>query len=136
MAPEHSTLSSLDRLENEANDDFLLLSELGPDFFGSEHLLELKQTTTEKIELFEKRLRLAMLLGGTGVAWAFLAFLAHAFQKPLLSIAAYVLAAVSFAIFFGMLLWQKREFESRGELEYNLQVIDEELRKRATQKIV
>ena len=134
MSRTRLPLNSLDRLEKEANDDFQLLAELGPGWFGSEHLLELRRETFNKIELFEKRLKLAMLLGATGVAWAFLAFLASAFDKTILSLIAYALAGISFGVFFGMLVWQKRKFESKGELDYTIQMIEEELRRRTPKK--
>ena len=50
---KHST-DPFERLEREANDEFRLLDELGPEHFGSEHLLEFRGKVLQEITLQEK----------------------------------------------------------------------------------
>lgn len=128
-------LSHLERLEQEGNDDFHLLAELGPEHFSAEHLAELRGAARERLELFDRRQRLAMLIGGTAAGWVFLGILTGYFGPAWLSVAAIVLAGISFFAFFGVILWQKHRFESRGELEHTLLMIEEELRRRASKKM-
>jgi len=129
-----SSVSDLERLEREGNNDFQLLAELGPEHFGMEHLLELRTGARDQIAVFEHRRRLSMIIGGTATGWVLLGMLGAVMQMQWLSLLGYVLAGLCFSAFLGMIIWQKVRFESRGELEFTLQVIEEELRKRASKK--
>jgi hypothetical protein len=120
-----------DRLEREANDDFRLLDELGPAHFSAEHLMELHARVRERLVLFKGRQRLAMIVGVVGAGWGFLAMLFHAIGFRWLAFAALGGGALCFAGFLLIVFWQKRRFESKGELEYAQRVIEEELRRRA-----
>ena len=122
--------SPLDRLEREANDEFRLLSELGPAEFAFEHLLELRERARRRLQLFDRRQRLAMLLGGTAAGWVFLAMLAGSFGYPWLMIAGGAVGTLGFLAFFVLIILQKQRFESRGELEFTLRAIEDELRRR------
>jgi hypothetical protein len=123
--------SGLERLEREGNDDFLLLEELGPRHFGFEHLLELREQIRERLQIFQRRQRLAMIIGACSSGWIFLAIMARHFDYMWLALAAYSAGALSLIAFLGIVVWQKKQFESKGELEYTRQVIEEELRRRA-----
>lgn len=123
--------SPLDRLEREANDDFRMLDELGPTHFGPEHLMELYTQARERLSVFRGRQRLAMVIGSTAAGWIFLAVLANIFGFKWLSFGAFGVASLSFAAFLFIVFWQKKRFESRGELEYTQRIIEEELRRRA-----
>ncbi|MBX2891330.1 MAG: hypothetical protein KF734_10410 [Saprospiraceae bacterium] len=120
-----------ERLEREASDDFRLLDELGPTHFGAEHLMELHARTRSRLALFKGRQRLAMFVGVVGAGWALLAVVLHfvGFRWP--SFATLGAAALCFAGFLFIVFWQKKRFESKGELEYAQRVIEEELRRRA-----
>ncbi len=136
MMSRRPPLSDLDRLEREGNDDFKLLAELGPEQFGIEHLQELRAEARERMAVFEGRRRLSMIIGAVSTGWMVVGVLGGLLQAPWLSLLGYLLAGVGFTMFLGMVVWQKIRFESRGELEYTLQVIEEELRKRAAKKTV
>ena len=123
-----------DRLEREASDDFRLLEELGPVHFGTEHLVDLHAQARERLALFKVRQRLGMLIGGTGAGWALLAALFNLAGWNWLAIIALGAAALSFAVFLFIVFWQKKRFESRGELEYAQRLIEEELRLRAQKR--
>ena len=127
-------MSSLDRLEREANNELRLLLDIGPEYFGVDHLLELREKAKLRIHIFTRRQRLALTLGGTATGWVFLGILFWMVHAPLFAVAAYIIAAVSFGVFLTMVVLQKWHFESRGELEHALQTIEEELLKRSPKK--
>ena len=123
--------SPLERLEREANDDFRLLEELGPAHFGADHLMELHARARERLAIFRGRQRFAMVVGGTATGWVLLVCIANLLGFKWLSFAAMGAAGLGFAAFLFIVFWQKKRFESRGELEYTQRIIEEELRRRA-----
>lgn len=120
-----------ERLEREANDDFCLLDELGPAHFSAEHLMELHTRVRERLALFKGRQRLAMIVGVIGTGWVVLALLFQITGFRWLAIGAFAAATLCFMGFLFIVFWQKKRFESKGELEYTQRVIEEELRRRA-----
>lgn len=120
-----------ERLEREANDDFRLLDELGPAHFSGEHLMELHARVRERLTLFKGRQRLAMIIGSIATSWTLLAILFKLVDFKWLAFIALGTAAFCFAAFLFIVFWQKKRFESKGELEYVQRVIEEELRIRA-----
>lgn len=130
MSYRRTKESPLERLEREANDDFRLLAELGPADFTVEHLLELRERARHRLALFDRRQRIGLWFGGAAAGWAALAVLAGSLGFGWLALGAGILALPCFFGFFAVILSQKRRFESRGELEFTLRSIDEELRRR------
>lgn len=124
-------LTPLERLEQEANDEFRLLNDVGAQHFSADHLLELREKMRQNIHMFMRRQRLAMVLAGTGTGWVFMAFLSGFMQFPYLSLAAYTVASLSLSAFLFVVVWQKWRFNSKGELEYTMRCIEDELRRRA-----
>lgn len=120
-----------DRLERESNDDFHLLDELGPTHFSAEHLMELYARVREQLVIFKGRQRLAMIIGVVATGWVFLAAMCNMLGFRWLSFATFGAAALCLAGFLFIVFWQKKRFESKGELEYMQRVIEEELRRRA-----
>lgn len=120
-----------ERLEREANDDFRLLDELGPAYFSAEHLMELHSRVREQLVLFKGRQRLAMIVGVIGTGWTLMVLMFNTIGFKWLAIAALVASALCFSGFLFVVFWQKKRFESKGELEYAQRVIEEELRRRA-----
>ena len=127
-------LTPLERLEEEANDEFRLLADVGPQHFSADHLLELRERMRQNILLFMRRQRLAMVLAGTGTGWLFMAFLSGFMQFRYLSMAAYGVASLSLTTFLAIVFWQKWRFNSKGELDYTMRSIEDELRRRAEKK--
>ncbi len=127
-------LTPLERLEKEANDEFRLLNDVGPQHFSAEHLLELREQMRQNIRLFMRRQRLAMVLAGTGVGWVFMATLSGFLQFHYLSVAAYTVSSLCLTAFLVIVFWQKWRFNSKGELEYTMRCIEDELRRRAEKK--
>ncbi len=123
--------SPLDRLEREANDDFRLLDELGPAHFGADHLMELHARSRERLAIFRGRQRLALVVGTAATGWILLAFVSNFLKFKWLTLCALGAGGVSFAAFLFIVFWQKKRFDSRGELEYTQRIIEEELRRRA-----
>lgn len=123
--------SPLERLEREANDDFLLLSELGPEYFGAQHLLELREQMHWRMEQFDRWRRLNMLLGVMAAGWLVLGAGFILFGWSILAVLAFSVMGLSLLGFLAGAWWLKWKYESRGELEYTLRTIEEELRRRA-----
>lgn len=120
-----------ERLEREANDDFHLLDELGPVHFSADHLMELHTLVRQRLTLFRGRQRLAMIIGSIATGWTLLAVLFKLMDFKWLAFTALGTATFCFAAFLFIVFWQKKRFESKGELEYTQRVIEEELRRRA-----
>jgi hypothetical protein len=123
-------LSPLERLEREANDDFLLLSELGPAEFSAEHLLELRLRAGARLQRFDRLQRLNLLFGVTSLGWIGVGSLAYYSGHTVVGILAFAVATLMLLAFFAGVIYLKIRFESRGELEFTLHSIEEELRRR------
>jgi hypothetical protein len=120
-----------ERLESEANDDFRLLDELGPAHFSAEHLMDLHHRVRERLLLFKGRQRLAMIIGLITIGWGLITLLFDVLDLRWLAFASLGASLLSVAGFLFIVFWQKKHFESKGELEYVQRVIEEELRRRA-----
>ena len=120
-----------DRLEKEANDEFRLLDELGPEHFGSEHLLEFRGKVLHRITLQEKRLRLAMLIGGTTAGWFLLSVVSHYFKQQWLIVVSSLGVVLSSGFFFYLIFSPTARKRTRGTLLHDLYLIESELRRRA-----
>ncbi len=131
MLIRKSEESPLDRLEREANDDFHLLADLGPEYFSGEHLLELRERMRWRMVQFDRWQRLNTMIGATAAGWLLLGVLAMLVGWPLIGRLAFAVMAICLLGFLGGAWFLKWKYESRGELEYTLQTIEEELRRRA-----
>ncbi|MBK9337916.1 MAG: hypothetical protein IPM98_15765 [Lewinellaceae bacterium] len=126
--------SPLDRLEREANDDFLLLEELGPEYFGGSHLLELHERVRLRLAQFDRLRRLNTLVGATAAGWMLLGVVLVLVGWITPARVAFAVMGVSLLGFLAGVWLLKWKFESRGELEFTLRTIEEELRRRAATK--
>lgn len=131
MLPRRNKADFWAQLEKEANDDLDLLSEIGPAYFSVDHLMDLRQELREKVSLFERRQRIAMLMGASGAFWVMLAILARYVGQGWLLITAFVATVLCFAAYAFIIVQQQRIFKSKGELEFSLRQVEDELRKRA-----
>ena len=123
--------TSLDRLEREANDDFHLLAELGPEYFGVEHLLELRERMHWRLAQFDRWRRLNLLVGAIGGGWLMLGGIAAWAGYGTIAYLAFAVMMVCIIGFLAGVWLLKVRYESRGELEFTLRTIEEELRRRA-----
>ena len=121
----------LDRLEREANDDFHLLAELGPQHFGGEHLLELRERMRWRMARFDRLRRLNLMVGATAAGWMVFGMIALMLGWPLIGRISFIVMGLSLLGFLTGVWLLKWKYESRGELEYTLSTIEEELRRRA-----
>lgn len=126
--------SGLDRLEREANDEFRLLDDLGPREFSSEHLLELRGRAYERLRRFERLQRLNWMVLASGLGWLMLGLATAFYGYFLLARVAFALVFVTTAAFVAGLWMLQWKFESRGELEGSIRLIEDELRRRAGKK--
>ena len=119
-----------ERLEQEASNELQLLEELGPQGFGTEHLMELHAQICANINEQQRLTKVAMSIGATGIGWLLLGFLAFflGYQTP--GLIAFGLSAVCFMIFFGAITYSFRRFRTKGHLEYTRLSIEDELRNR------
>lgn len=126
--------SSLDRLERESNDDFRLLAELGPADFGVEHLVELRDRVQWRLARFDRWRRFNLLVGATSAGWLLLGGFSAWAGEGLLARLAFAVMGLSLIGFLAGVWFLKIKFESRGELEYTLRTIEDELHRRAAKQ--
>ncbi len=126
--------SPLDRLEREANDDFLLLEDLGPEYFGGTHLLELHERMRLRMAQFDRLHRLNLLVGATAAGWMLLGAAFLLIGWPILARVAFAIMGIAILGFLAGVWLLKWKYESRGELEYTLRTIEDELRRRSALK--
>ncbi len=128
------TESSLDRLEREANDDFGLLRDLGPEHFDSNHLLDLREEIRQRLDRFDRTTKMLMAAGAAAAGW-FMGGIGCVFAGwKIMAAICYALSGLFTLGFLGGAWWLKWKYESRGELMYTLLQVEEELRNRATLK--
>lgn len=123
--------SPLERLEREANDDFLLLAELGPEYFGAQHLLELREQLRLQMAQLDRWRRFNRLLGVTAGGWMLLAGLFLVVKLSVMTTLAASVMGISFLGFLAGAWMLKWKYRSRIEMEFTLRTIEEELRRRA-----
>ncbi len=126
--------SGLDQLEREANNEFGLLAELGPELFGGAHLVEMSQTVRQRLRHFERLQRVNMIIGATAALWFIGAMVALQMNHSLLAQVGIFLMLLAIVGFIAGVIFLKAKFESRGELESTLDVIEEELRRRSARQ--
>ena len=126
--------SSLERLEREANDDFRLLAELGPEDFGVEHLVELHDQMQWRLARFDRWRRFNLLVGATAGGWLLLGGLSAWAGEALLARLAFSVMLLSLLAFIAGVWLLKIRYDSRGELEYTLRTIEDELHRRAAKR--
>jgi hypothetical protein len=122
--------ATIERLEQIGNDDFKMLHDLGASYFGTEHLIELRHKAQTNLDVFNKKLRFGMLLGGTSAGWAIFGILLMQMNFSLFALIAFSMMSLSLVGFLAIILLLKKQHESKGELEYNQRIIDIELKKR------
>ena len=93
--------------------------------------MELHSRARERLAIFRGRKRVARVIGGTAIGWVLLASIANLLNFKWLALGSIAVSALGLAGFLLIVFWQKRRFESRGELEYTQRIIEEELRRRA-----
>jgi hypothetical protein len=130
MFRRKNTPDIFERLEKEASDELRLLDDLGPQHFGTDHLMELHAKVCEQITLQQRHQRIALSVGAAGAGWMLLGVLGHLLGFHVLAFAAFALMAVSFAAFLGLLFLSARRFQTRGHLDYTRHSIEDELRSR------
>ncbi len=126
--------SSLDRLEKEANDDFKLLQELGPEHFGSSHLLDLREIIRQRLDHFDRAKKILLFLGALSAGCFLGGLVCLVLKWKLMSAIFYSLSILCMLGFLGGVWWLKWKYESRGELMDALMQVEEELRQRAPLK--
>ncbi len=126
--------SPIERLEREANDDFGLLKDIGPEYFSNYHLLYLRELIRERLDRFDRLKKILMLLGGSGAGWFMGGVASLLLEWQLMAALSYAFAILSMVGFGVGNLWLKWKYDSRGELMHTLLDVEEELSKRAIAK--
>lgn len=119
-----------DRLEHEASDELGLLEELGPQGFGTEHLIELHALVCTRIILQKRAISLSVAVGSAGAGWILLGILAGTMSSYLLSMASFATAILCMLVFAGMLVHTYVKFGTQGQLVQTRLSIEDELRSR------
>ena len=123
-------LDIFERLEQEAADELRLLDDLGPQQFGTDHLMELHAKVCEQITLQQRHQRIALSIGAAGTGWVLLGGMALLMGYQILALASFGLAAVSVATFLGLLIFSLQRFQTKGHLDFTRHSIEDELRRR------
>lgn len=132
--PDRSIKGILELFEQQAEDELNLLSDTGPEFFTTSHLLRLRGQWEVKSALFQFFQQIMMQVVAISPIWMILALLLFWLKWIILALALALLFPLSFVFyFFGLWLMQK-VFRGRGHLEAVGEVIDEELNKRREEK--
>ncbi|MCS6929048.1 MAG: hypothetical protein NZM43_06080 [Saprospiraceae bacterium] len=126
--------SALERLEREASDDFRLLKELGPTYFDSMHLVDLRETIRKRLDHFDRTKKTLMLLSATGTVSFLAGVICLLLGWKVLALLGYVMSVACILTFVGGTVWLKWKYESRGELLHVLLEVEEELRNRTALK--
>ena len=104
---------------------------MGPEHFGSEHLLDLRERLKGRLILFQRRQRLGLIIGGSASGWFLLAVAAKLLGYYWIAIVSFAASASGLVAFFWMIFRATRPFETKGSMEHDLRVIESELRRRA-----
>lgn len=124
----------LSDLENEASDEFGQLLSVGGKFYSTADLLYLKGRWRERYQTFLMLHRLLMyvaasspvlLLSGTALAFLKVHYLAFTLI---------VMAPVAFLAFLLGSYFLKREYDSKGHLEYLGLILEEEINERTNKR--
>lgn len=135
MSSPASTQDFFERLEQEANDEMKLLDELGPGYFGTEHLIEMHRELRNRLSFFLRKQRLVFALLGSVAGWLALIGVARFTGYRWLALTAYCFLTLSFFVLLFVLMTASRRYLSKGHLEYDLRLIESELRKRGVRPV-
>ncbi|GEM_PF-4744790 len=121
------------KLSLKASDEVQLLKELGPSYFSDEDLLILKGRCIERQRL-SNRFSKANMWFGAATPFLLLAAIVLGLSGQI-AVAATLLKTfpLAFVLFIAIALLIKREFDSIGQLELWINLIDEELSRRSHQ---
>lgn len=120
----------LEAIEREAGDGLQLLDALGAREFDTESLFELLVEARHRLHLFDRLLSLIRYVGATSAGWAALFAGAWYFRILWLAMVGAVGATLTVTFFFVGGLWLLKKFKSRGDLEFTILHIEEELYRR------
>lgn len=119
-----------DRLEHEASDELALLAELGPQGFGTEHLIELHAQVCTRIIMQKRSLSLSTAVGALSAGWVLLGLLAWFMNSDLLSTASFAASIICMLVFAGIVAQTYKRYGTHGQLVYTRLIIEDELRSR------
>ncbi len=126
--------SSLERLEREANDDFGLLKDVGPEYFSNAHLLDLREEIRRRLDHFDRVKKMLMALGFATAGWFLGGVGCLMIGWKMGAAVCYIFSGLAILGVLAGTWWLKWKYESRGELMYVLLQVEEELRNRAMLK--
>ncbi|MCI5083831.1 MAG: hypothetical protein MRY78_19185 [Saprospiraceae bacterium] len=118
----------LNKLENEANDDLLLLLDVSPEYYSTKELKALLRELKTKEKQVKKTKEKLFLVGASGSIWMALSFLAQMIDVRWFGLTCLALIPVAFGVYIGgSIIVEKRnrffkdayliEKIIRGELE-------------------
>ena len=119
-----------ERLENEAANELRLLEELGPQQFGTEHLMELHAEVCAQLGMQQRFQKVAMSIGTAGAGWFLLGAVAYSFGSQLPGVIALCLSSLCLMTYLGIMVYSVRRFQTKGHLDHTRLSIEDELRSR------
>jgi len=120
----------LDELEKEANDDFLLLESVGAAEFSTAHLRELHEQAQQRLQDYDRRNRINVMIGLLVFGWIGAFFYAYAYNNVWLAIGALFGLIFSLIACIAGIFLLVRQYKSRYDIEHSLRLIQAELKTR------
>ena len=104
----------LNRLEREANDDFLQIIEGGPEYYSTHelHLLLSRLESTKRS--YQRKAQKQLFIGASASIWIFASIICSMLKFPILSYVFLALVPVSIIAFLLASLYAKRKFQVKN----------------------
>ncbi|MCB0641170.1 MAG: hypothetical protein KDC44_05995 [Phaeodactylibacter sp.] len=125
--PIHKLLHDIER---EVENDFAMLHSLGPGYFPTATLLELKGRCKEKLLIYDRLHRLGVILGASSPIWLVLGCIFGALSWYFLASLILFLFPVSVCLFVLSMVLIQAYFGGRDNLEGTAQIVEAELNRR------
>ena len=131
MKPLHQ---QIEQIEQSTSNELEYFTSVGPKYFTTAELLELCGSVKTRLKLFNKLHKVVILIGASSPAWLVVGFLSS--LMGLQGLAAYFTALfpISFTLCLVGAFWMKKEFNSKGYLEYVARELRNELLARRKQQ--
>ena len=120
----------LKNIEQEAEDDYAMLQSVGPEFFPSSALFELRGRCKEKLIMFDRLQKVGILTVASSPMWLVVGCIFGTMGWYALASLALFLFPICITFFVLTLIFLKAYFGSKNHLEHCFLQVDQELSKR------
>ena len=106
----------LNRLEREANDDFLQILEAGPEYYSTTELHQLLTRLEETKRTYQKKAQKQLYVGASASIWIFASIVCSLINQHILSYFFLSLVPISIISFLLASLYAKKKFQQRNTM--------------------